>query len=252
MGSLLANKVQKVLDQLKPRSKALMRYVVQQCAEQGYTDLSGSAMTITSPTISDYKRDIEVRVSSSEENSFAVCLNQKAAKLPMNEPILLFLRSIYKPPALMDSLMSRFEPFTQYTMPFVPDTRVIRVVYRKVNKQDFDRVYQKNLSDWNSITKILKEANIKPKKIGEIPKIDIFEDLADRIAKMEKENPHWKPMTNEFKDGTYLAKVLREEKTSRIMNDVRYQNWKNLGLMNDKFSRQDQEMWEKFQEEIIG
>lgn len=251
------SEIRKLLDQLRPRAEAFMRHVVHQCAKQGYTEIGTvapdrGADSQSSPIFSDYKRDLEVRESSFEEDSYAICLSQKVARLPMNEPIILTLHSIYRPPALMVQLMGKFQPFTQYTMPFVPDTKVIRVLYRKVGPKDFEKVYRKNLSDWNNILTTLKEANIVPRQKGDIPKIDIYENVVDRIVNQERSLSQWREMVKDFLDGKFLDKILDEKKISRIMNDVSYYQWNKLGTGSEEFSRQDEEMWKKFQEKILG
>lgn len=233
---------QKFSKQLQDRADALMYSVMYDVTKDGLNNI-----LVNAPFLPNYKNNLEVRGSSFQENSFAIVLPEEFAKLPMVDPVVLRFQSKKKPRAILDTLTVAFQPFTQYTLPVTPDENVIRILYKKVTHNEFVKVYQKNLSDWKRIVETLKSAGINPREIDSVPNVNVYEDLSDRIIKLEEEKPHWGKMIDELGSG----ELVRNLDLKKFF-DSKDNSWKNKVKSDDTFSRSDEESWEEFQKKIIG
>lgn len=236
----------KFLSNITKNVEAFKEEITSQVSQEFLKELKQKAPQVEE--LKDYQKHLEHRISGHEKSTFAVALDQEAATLPVVEPIILYMENRYKAPALLLSLMKKYQPFTQHSLPFIPDPNVIRVLYKKVTQDKFNEVYEKNLSDWTSMGELLQKAGIQPRPLGEIPKINIYEDMADRIAEIEKtKEKHWVPTVEKFRSGIMLDKVLKNRNIDKAMvNKIKTESSKIK-----EYTREDEASFQKFEKEIL-
>ena len=250
--------------ELKPRVRAVQKKVVQSIALAAQEGIQDHAPK--DPRLKNYQKDLTTVGLTGDYLVYSVLYKGRMEKGKDQDmkTTLLFIRPIKRKKGKWTGvfrILAHYQPFTLDTWPVkIPQDRAV-IVYRQDNERNVQTMRERNIRQSGEIILKLQKSGIRLRKSDfnvNADKLDITEDLAFKIVRMEKgiggeqAKPHWKPGIESAKSNDSLSKIQQDEDITKALSDPNFRGWKKLGKIKDRISPEQLDDIEKFQKMIIG
>ena len=132
-------------------------------------------------------------------------------------------------------ILARHSPWTQETLPFVPDRSDAVLISRKVTDREAKAVEAQRKAELPAVRKKLEKQGVRqvhktarlklPKNIRAVP------DVAFDGVRLEfgfgglPPKPHWRPALKKLRSGG-LREIVKQQQIEDIVSDLRYTGWR--------------------------
>lgn len=188
------------------------------------------------PSYTQYVQSLYIGESGSTDFPvFSIFAEESAEEAVEAETDALYLKPA-NPNARLDPavrILIKYQPWTADTLPFDPPSNKVRLIARKVNKGEIDKIRTARESNRVQWTKELAEYNVRVKPKGSVsPNTGAVQDMAFTALRLEyglgrtKAVPHWRPA---LRDTKKLITELFEKSDilGRALFDWSYVGWKS-------------------------
>jgi hypothetical protein len=151
----------------------------------------------------------------------------------------------------------RYSPWTSATIPAIPKTKDVTVLFTKVTKEEYNRTIEKNLKHLKKVNSVLIANKIKPRNPKNIKQALFgFEDLEYWAMRKElgidtRKESIWKPALKKIMKYNGMWALVEQKELLRILIDMSY-NYQKISFSDKIESNKSIEVLKKFQKLIMG
>jgi len=256
--------VHMVTKELHDRVTGMQRGVVNSIAQSAMVGVQNKAPS-QDPELGNYSDDFElVMLSDKKQISYGFVYKGKMISSSEQDvdTTVLDVRPVVKKIgrwSLVFSIMGEYGPFTLNTWPLKIPKDKAHIIFRSVSKAEAKEIESRNLREVNELRLALATTGIRVSlsEFGSVRnKLDIKKNMAFTVMRKElgigvKATPHWRPGIRQGRSSGAISKAIQNSDVVRSMMDMRYQGWKELGMISETVSKADLSDLAEFQSEII-